>query len=65
MACWGAAAGNFLISARWSVVHRRRNPRPLRANIPETSLVPLINEQGEKEKGRDALSWCSFFWGVG
>src|SRR5712664_4386270 len=24
----------------------------LRANIPETVLVPLINEQGEKEKGR-------------
>ena len=27
MACWGAAARNFLISARRSVVHRRRNPR--------------------------------------
>ena len=27
MACWGAAAGNFLISARRSVVHRRWNPR--------------------------------------
>jgi hypothetical protein len=27
---------------------------PLRVNIPETSLVPLINEQkGEKETGRD------------
>jgi hypothetical protein len=25
----------------------------LRANISETSLVPLINEQGEKEKDRD------------
>jgi hypothetical protein len=32
----------------------------LRANIGETSLVPLINEQGEKEKGRDEreFSWC-------
>jgi len=27
--------------------------RTLRANIPETPLVLLINEQGEKEKGRD------------
>jgi hypothetical protein len=26
---------------------------PLRANISETVLVLLINEQGEKEKGRD------------
>ena len=25
----------------------------LRANIPETPVVLLINEQGEKEKGRD------------
>src|ERR1019366_1822017 len=42
--------------------------RPLRANIPETSLVPLINEQGEKEKGRNEreFSWCcSFLWGFG
>src|SRR6266851_1608069 len=41
---------------------------PLRANISETSLVPLINEQGEKEKGRDEreFSWCcSFPWGFG
>jgi energy-coupling factor transporter ATP-binding protein EcfA2 len=40
----------------------------LRANIPETSLVPLINEQGEKEKGRNEreFSWCcSFSWGFG
>ena len=28
-------------------------PLPLRANIPETAVVLLINEQGEKEKGRD------------
>jgi hypothetical protein len=37
--------------------------RPLRANIPETVLVLLINEQGEKEKGRDEryFSWCCFF----
>jgi len=26
---------------------------PLRANIPETPVVPLIYEQGEKEIGRD------------
>src|SRR5712664_3304281 len=39
---------------------------PLRANIPETVLVPLINEQGEKEKGRYEFSWCcSFSWGFG
>ena len=39
----------------------------LRANIPETSLVPLINEQGEKEKGRDEreFCWCSFLGGFG
>jgi hypothetical protein len=39
-------------------------PAPsLRANISETVLVLLINEQGEKEKGRDEreFSWCSFF----
>jgi hypothetical protein len=28
-------------------------PGTLRANISETVLVLLINEQGEKEKGRD------------
>ena len=32
---------------------------PLRANISETSLVLLINEQGEKEKGKDERE---FFW---
>src|SRR2546421_6922645 len=41
----------------------------LRANISETSLVPLINEQkGEKEEIRDEreFSWCcSFLWGFG
>src|ERR1700730_7312983 len=39
----------------------------LRANISETVLVLLINEQGEKEKGRDEqyLSWCSSLWGFG
>ncbi len=38
------------------------------ANIRETVLVLLINEQGEKEKGRDEreFSWCgSFPWGFG
>jgi RimJ/RimL family protein N-acetyltransferase len=33
---------------------------PLRANISETSVVLSFSEQGEKEKGRDELSWCSF-----
>ena len=41
----------------------------LRANISETSLVPLINEQkGEKAELRDEreFSWCcSFLWGFG
>jgi hypothetical protein len=38
----------------------------LRANIFETVLVPLINEQGEKEKGTYEFSWCcSFSWGFG
>ena len=41
---------------------RSRDPsgNSLRANIPETVLVLLINEQGEKEKGRDEreFSWC-------
>src|SRR6266446_3200171 len=39
----------------------------LRANIPGTAVVLLINEQGEKEKGRDEwhFSWCSFLWGFG
>jgi hypothetical protein len=39
----------------------------LRANIRETPVVPLINEQGEKEKGRDEwhFSWCSFLGGFG
>src|SRR5437660_7337721 len=41
----------------------------LRANISETGLVPLINEQnGEKEEIRDEreFSWCcSFPWGFG
>ena len=42
---------------------------PLRANISETGLVLLINEQkGEKEEIRDEreFSWCcSFPWGFG
>ena len=36
---------------------------PLRANISETVLVLLINERGEKEKGRDEREFsrcCSF-----
>src|SRR6266581_7447361 len=43
-------------------------PRTLCAKISETVLVLLINEQGEKEKGRDEreFSWCcSFPWGFG
>jgi hypothetical protein len=37
--------------------------RTLRANIFETPVVLLINEQGEKEKGRDEreFSWCLVF----
>ena len=39
----------------------------LRANIHETPVVLLINEQGEKEKGRDEWEffWCSFSRGFG
>jgi transcription initiation factor IIE alpha subunit len=39
----------------------------LRANISETVLVLLINEQGEKEKGRDEreFSWFCFFCKLG
>jgi hypothetical protein len=35
----------------------------LRASIFETPVVLLINEQGEKEKGRDEreFSWCLVF----
>src|SRR6266478_535914 len=42
-------------------------PLSLRANISETVLVLLINEQGEKEKGRDEreFSWFCFFWKLG
>src|SRR2546422_552521 len=41
--------------------------RTLRANICETPVVLLINEQGEKEKGRDEreFSWVFFPWGFG
>src|ERR1700693_1717586 len=48
----------------WPISHSAS----LRANIPETSLVPLINEQGEKKKGRRGgkFFWCFFFpWGLG
>ena len=42
------------------------NTVSLRANIFETVLVPLINEQGEKEKGTYEFSWCcSFSWRFG
>jgi hypothetical protein len=45
------------------------SPNTLRANISETGLVLLVNEQkGEKEEIRDAResSWCcSFPWGFG
>ena len=35
---------------------------PLRANIRETSLVPLFNEQGEKGKGGNEqhVEWVGF-----
>jgi hypothetical protein len=40
--------------------------RTLRANISETALVLLINEQDEKEKSRDDrdFSWTPFHWGL-
>src|SRR5438445_12747607 len=48
---------------------RNHRASALRANISETGLVLLINEQkGEKEEIRDEweLSWCcSFPWGFG
>src|SRR6202163_5177256 len=45
------------------LVHRARSLRheSLRANIFETSLVPLINEQGEKGKGRDERQYDECF----
>src|SRR5260370_2544814 len=46
----------------------RYNSVTLRANISETVLVLLINEQGEKEKGRDEREFsrcCSFPRGFG
>src|SRR5256886_1741807 len=50
-------------------LERTSLPRSLRANISETGLVLLINEQkGEKEEIRDEreFSWCcSFPWGFG
>jgi len=48
---------------RESFGHGFSPPAPLRANISETVLVLLINEQGEKEKGRDEreFSWCCSF----
>jgi len=35
-----------ILALRWGALSV-----PLRANIPETPVVLLINEQGEKEKG--------------
>src|SRR6266853_3817312 len=51
--------------------HPKQSPSgcpTLRANISETVLVLLINEQGEKEKGRDEREFsrcCSFPRGFG
>src|SRR5216684_4921549 len=68
------APGRSVISAREVFVCRVRThgtwdfPRTLRANISETVLVLLINEQGEKAENRNELqfSWCcSFPWGFG
>jgi len=41
-------------------MHHRGGCTPLRANISETVLVLLINEQGEKEEDGDErkFSWC-------
>jgi hypothetical protein len=53
----------FIARARHEIWHA-----PHRANISQTVLVLLTNEQGEKEKGRDEreFSWCcSFLWGFG
>jgi hypothetical protein len=53
------AACIWLIPGSRDWTSARRSPitrpfaRTLRANISETVLVLLINEQGEKEKGRD------------
>src|SRR5260370_20608640 len=58
--------GTFVGEAKGQT--RNYSPSALRANISETVLVLLINEQGEKEKGRDEreFSWCcSFPWGFG
>src|SRR5882724_10083679 len=59
---------NFLTcKAQFDLTCHGTRCSPLRANIPETAVVLLINEQGEKEKGRDEwhFSWCSFLWGFG
>jgi transposase len=69
---WQAAQPRY--AGEFTIVPALRNPenyskadakRPP-SHIPETGLVPLINEQGEKEKGRYEFSWCcSFSWGFG
>ena len=66
--------GFFQILSEWRAAELREEekdlssfPRALRANISETILVLLINEQGEKEKGRDEreFSGYCFFWRLG
>ena len=37
---------------------KKRGAITLRANIPETALLLLINEQGEKAKGTDEREFC-------
>ena len=55
----GVPVGKLVRKVRVSkqIIYWRRKQygphQPLRANISETVLVLLINEQGEKEKGRD------------
>ena len=65
----GTEPRGLVVSDRENIQGRHHLTSPLRANISETSLVPLINEQGEKEKGRKderEFSWCcSFSWGFG
>ncbi len=55
----------FLLATTRSLLRFRSCEWSLRANIRETPVVPLINEQGEKEKGRDAEAAAAIPGGVG
>ena len=60
-------AKTMTVSARYDYSSKGSGGSALRANISETAVVLLINEQGEKEKGRDEREffWCSFSRGFG